>query len=183
MPDSGICLYCSDLFDKKEAMKELINTEELSRQEKMGYIRGADITAPQVYALNMLVASTAVWFFMRIVSGERLGVHGIAIDAKSFSLNPWINEEHDNRDCPICGEDGISFLGDEAELLCRDNNETITNPGLDSDISDTETESVTIPHNYKVSRNTFPEYPYSYPRLILGDDKRFLNFNNMFELM
>ncbi len=171
IPDSGMCLYCSELFDRQEAMKVFLDIDEQERLVNMGYIKGADIIAPQVYALNMQVASTAVWLFMRILSGERFNFHGIAIDAKAFSLNPWKNSEQDNKECPICGENGVAFMGDEAELLCKNNNSAnIPKMSIDS-FDSIENETV---------KESLSAYQYCYPRLIIGDDKGFLNFETMF---
>jgi len=119
-PDSGGCLYCSGLFNRKDAMEELLSKGEHSRLENMGYIRGANITAPQVYALNMMVSSMAIWIFMRLISGERFEFNGLTIDARNLTMTYWKIEDHNNKDCPVCGEHGIIFKGDEADFLCRE---------------------------------------------------------------
>ena len=179
-PDSGMCLYCSELFDRQKAMKEFLDNKEQERFENMGYIKGADIIAPQVYSLNMQVASTAVWLFMRVLSGERFSFHGITLDAKAFSLNQWKNSKQNNEDCPICGENGIAFMGDEAELLCKGN----YNPGRDPEVC-TESSAFIENGEFKESKDSkenrtvkesLSTYQDCFPRLIIGDDNAFLNF-------
>lgn len=123
LPESGSCLYCSGLFNRDEAMRELINPEEARRQQDMGYISGADIAAPQVYSLNLTVSSLGVWLFMRILSGERFDFDVVTLDAKNLILDCWKMKKEEALDCPICGKDGIIFKGDDADLLCRENNE------------------------------------------------------------
>ncbi len=120
VPDSGFCLQCGELFDVSEAMKEFLPESERIRLEDQGYIRGEHVVAPQVYSLNMIVASWAVWTFMRIVSGETLQFDGIAIDAEDFSTHTWKEDIKAKDDCPTCGRHGIVFAGDDADLLTKE---------------------------------------------------------------
>ena len=124
LPDSDFCLHCSSMFNVKEAMNEFLSIEERTRQENQGYIRGADIAAPQVYSLNMMVASWAIWLFKRMVSEEALDFDGIAIDAKDFKTYTWKEPRKKINHCPTCGVDGIVFQGDDVDLLCRDTSES-----------------------------------------------------------
>jgi len=126
LPDSGFCLHCSGMFDIGKAMNEFLSDEEKKRQEDQGYIRGTNINAPQVYALNMSVASQAVWMFMRMVSGEEIDFDGIAIDAKDFKSHTWKESTRENQNCPTCGISGISFGGDTVDLLCKEYNDPVT---------------------------------------------------------
>lgn len=123
LPDSGFCLHCSGLFNVEHAMDEFLSDDERKRQEKQGYIRGTHIAAPQVYALNMMVAAWAVWAFTRMVSGEKLSFDGIAIDAKGLKTYTWKESAQEIHDCPTCGRNGIVFAGDDVDLLCRDESE------------------------------------------------------------
>jgi len=124
LPDSGFCLHCSGMFNVKEAMNKFLSKKERTRQEKLGYIRGVDIAAPQVYSLNMMVAAWAIWIFKRIVAGENLDFDGLAINAKDFKTYTWNEPKINQNDCPTCGENGIVFQGDDADLLHRDNDES-----------------------------------------------------------
>ena len=123
LPDSGFCLHCAGMFDIAKAMNEFLSDEERKRQEDQGYIRGTNINAPQVYALNMSVASQAVWMFMRMVSGEEIDFDGIAIDAKDFKSHTWKEPRRSINDCTTCGADGIVFKGDDVDVLCKEHND------------------------------------------------------------
>jgi hypothetical protein len=118
-PDSGFCLACSDIYDKNEAASDFMDSDELQRERERGYVEGANIHAPQVYALNSLVASWAVWIFMRIVAGELLDFDGIAVDALHHSTFTWKEEQKKEKNCPICGDQGIAMTGDNGELLVK----------------------------------------------------------------
>jgi len=122
LPDSDFCLHCSGMFDLKEAMNEFLSSEEKTRRENQGYIRGANIAAPQIYSLNMMVASWAIWIFKRLISEEELDFDGIAINAKDFKSCPWNEPRKKANNCPTCGMGGIVFQGDDVNLLYRDSN-------------------------------------------------------------
>lgn len=125
-PSGGFCLSCIDLFDKKEAAVEFMSPEEAEQQENLGYVRGANIVAPQVYALNGIVASNAIWMFMCEMSDDTPETDGIYVDAVTMNTSPWKEEVHEPNDCPICGENGIAFTGDAADLLVRGAKRTIS---------------------------------------------------------
>ncbi|MCK5127309.1 MAG: ThiF family adenylyltransferase [candidate division Zixibacteria bacterium] len=118
LPNSGFCLHCSGFFNVTEAMNELLPFDERKRLEEQGYIRGINVVAPQVYSLNMSIASQAVWLFMRMVSGEEINFDGIAIDARNFRTHVWKETVKSENDCVTCGKDGIVFAGDDVDLLC-----------------------------------------------------------------
>lgn len=118
-PDSGFCLACSDIYDKNEAAADFMESGELRRERERGYVRGANIHAPQVYPLNSLVASWAVWVFMRTIAGEVLDFDGIAVDALHHSTFTWKEEHEKERNCPICGDQGMAMRGDGGELLVK----------------------------------------------------------------
>jgi len=120
LPDSDFCLHCSGMFYVKDAMNEFLSDDERKRQENQGYIKGTQVTAPQVYALNMSIASQAVWLFMRMITGEEIDFDGIAVDAKDYKSYTWQEPGKKINDCPTCGTDGIVFGGDDVDLLCRD---------------------------------------------------------------
>jgi len=120
LPDSGFCLHCSGLFDIGKAMKEFLPEEERERQESQGYIKGIQVAAPQVYSLNMMVASWAVWLFIRIITGEQIDFDGIAVDAKGFKAYCWKEVDDNTHDCLTCGRHGVVFRGDDVDLLVRE---------------------------------------------------------------
>jgi len=164
LPDSGFCLHCSEMFSTEHAMDELLSDEERERQEQQGYIRGTLVTAPQVYSLNMTVASQAVWLFMRMIIGEAIDFDGIAVDAKDFISYTWKESTKISNDCPTCGKEGIVFAGDDADLLCKDEPE-IDVEGIGMHISTTEEGT------QKVAAVVERELPiHSYLNLIFGQD-------------
>lgn len=118
-PDSGFCLACSGMYDKTDAAADFMDPDELERQQEQGYVRGANIQAPQVYALNTLVASRAIWMFMRTIAGEPLDFDGIAIDALHDSTFTWKEKQTREKSCPICGDQGMAMTGDNGELLVK----------------------------------------------------------------
>ena len=123
LPDSDFCLHCSGMLNVKDAMNEFLSDDERKRQENQGYIKGTQVTAPQVYALNMSIASQAVWLFMRMITGEEIDFNGIAVDAKDYKSYTWQEPAKKINDCPTCGKDGIVFGGDDIDLLCQDESE------------------------------------------------------------
>ncbi|RKX28595.1 MAG: hypothetical protein DRP46_08400 [Candidatus Zixiibacteriota bacterium] len=126
MPDSGFCLVCSELYNLSDAMAEFMDDEEYKRQQDLGYVRGADIPDPQVYALNMMTASWAVWILMRSVAGEDLNFDVLAIDALNFNTYIWTEKKRKPNNCPICGSNGIVFGGDKVDFLLKDIDKTKT---------------------------------------------------------
>jgi molybdopterin/thiamine biosynthesis adenylyltransferase len=138
-PDSGFCLFCANLYDLREASVEFEGNEEITRQREQGYIRGANVLEPQVYALNMTIASQAIWMLMRTVSGEELGFDGFAYDAKNYSSYTWTEKKCKPNNCPVCGKNGIVFAGDDAELLVRNFEK------LEDDAEELEEKSVNNP--------------------------------------
>jgi len=116
------CLHCADFFTKENLDLEMMDEDEKAHSVQHGYISGDmalyDRTSqPAVYALNMQVASQAVWWMMRYVSGESARMDGIALDAMNYTAWPWEEEKKGKNDCPICGEHGLTGLGDEAPLM------------------------------------------------------------------
>ncbi len=118
-PAGGFCLSCGGFYDKTLAAADFLDDAELQRQAQMGYVRGAQVAAPQVYALNMMAASWAIWMFMRMVAGEMVDFDGIAIDAFDWSTRTWSEERQTPNGCPICGEEGIAMTGDNGSLLFK----------------------------------------------------------------
>jgi molybdopterin/thiamine biosynthesis adenylyltransferase len=137
VPGRNYCIECCGLFDLSKADAEFMDPEEAKRQMEMGYVSGANVPQPSVYALNMMVASQAVWWFLRIMAGEQLDFDGIYIDGMTFRTNPWSEKadlyEKGINNCPVCGKDGIEFGGDEVGLLIRDNSTIDAIPGNNPD--------------------------------------------------
>lgn len=165
LPGSDFCLHCSGMFNVQNTMQEFISDEERNRRADQGYIRGTEIPAPQVYSLNMMVASQAVWLFTRMLCGEKLEFDGISINAKDFQSQPWNEPSKKVNECPTCGTGGIVFQADDVDLLCRESREseiddfTLVHPVTKSEIN----EGIEI-----LDR----EIPISsFPKLVLGRDE------------
>ncbi len=118
-PNSGWCPLCSGLYNQRDISMGLLDAEEYERQREQGYVRGENMVAPQVGALNAILTGYAVWLFMRLVSGEEIEFDGIAVDALRFSAYTWVEERAIPNNCHYCSESGNLMLGDEAELVVR----------------------------------------------------------------
>ncbi|MBI4057772.1 ThiF family adenylyltransferase [Candidatus Microgenomates bacterium] len=165
LPDSSFCLHCANLFDVKSAMNDFLPFEERKRQEQQGYILGANIPAPQVYSLNMMVASWAIWFFKRYVAGEELDFDVFSIDAKNNKTIPWKVVKKQSNDCLTCGPNGIVFKGDDADLLCCTEEDEV-DEGANCAIK-----FVSCGASTNESKK-LPEFPIPpYPELIMGKDE------------
>jgi len=117
VPGAGFCLSCADIYDKAEAAADFMDMREYQNHLQMGYVRGANIAAPQVYALNMMTASWAVWMFMRLLAGDHCDFDGVAVDAFDWTAAPWLEERKSVNTCPICGNNGMALTGDDGTLL------------------------------------------------------------------
>lgn len=175
-PDSGFCLHCSNLFNVREGMQELLSDGDRMRLQNQGYIRGEYVVAPQVYSINMMVASMAVWVMMRIVSGDNLDIDGVAIDAKNFTASNWKEETKEKNDCPTCGINGIVFAGDDADLLTKEISDTAPIIPFVADQTERSRKGI------KSSREV-PSYEFYLPHyrgVIMGDESgNFLNIKVM----
>ncbi len=137
-PASGWCPLCAGLYNQSEVSAGLLNPEELERQRAQGYVRGENIAAPQVGALNSILAGYAAWLFMRMVSGEELEFDGIAVDALTFSAHTWRENRETPNQCHYCSDDGNLMKGDSAEMVLR----TDSNIDSDSILANVEEEPV-----------------------------------------
>ena len=123
-PSSGFCINCCGMFDINKAYIDFVDPDESARQRAMGYVDGENLPQASVYALNMMVASQAVWLMMRLVAGEKLDFDGVYIDALTLKSYPWSEkikrQERKENPCIVCGDSGIEFSGDDAGLLERE---------------------------------------------------------------
>lgn len=165
LPDSGFCLQCAGLFDLTNVASDFMADGEKMLEASQGYIRGASIAAPQVYSLNMMIASQAIWFFQNMAVGKDQDFDVISIDAKDFKSFPWNIAKKQINNCPTCSVNGVVFKGDEADLLCReDEHEVIVFSGLGTQPKVGRANSNSIYLNTE-----FPIPPY--PNFILGKNE------------
>ena len=66
-PD-GPCLHCAEMIDSAEASENLTPKNIKENQKTVGYVQGADITAPSVVSLNGVIASVAVTEFIKLAT-------------------------------------------------------------------------------------------------------------------
>lgn len=118
-PDSKFCLSCSEIYNNTDAIKDFMSPDERKRQENMGYIKNANIKAPQVYPLNMITTAWAIWIIMQKIAQIKIEFDGLAINALTHQTHTW--KEQPTKNCPICGTNGMKFEGEKAELLTRNN--------------------------------------------------------------
>lgn len=122
VPGTNLCHHCARFFNPVDARQGLLSEADLKIERSRGYVRGADMVAPSVIAVNAVLASTCVWEIMRYLSGVTNTLHP---DVLTLDLLKGTAQAHDyerNRDgqrvsCPICSGDGYLFEGDRAPLL------------------------------------------------------------------
>lgn len=99
----GPCLLCMGVIDPEALRVELLPPTEREREEQLGYIRGANVAAPAVVALNGTTASLAVMSFLRWAVGDQplmpaqWTYRGFAGDVRLQTVEP-------QPDCPICNQ-------------------------------------------------------------------------------
>ena len=164
-PDSGFCLHCSGWFPMRDSISEFSTTEEQGRQQNQGYIRGTNVAAPQVYQLNMMVASWAVWLFMRLVAGEQFDIDGISINALDLTACPWKGDRTTENNCPTCGRGGVTFSGDSVDLLAKEESESEVFPAP-SPVEPVRKSGYVLTHAVAAFWSAAP----TYTGIVVGDD-------------
>jgi molybdopterin/thiamine biosynthesis adenylyltransferase len=117
----GPCLYCMNQIDVEEAHYWLANNEQREFMLRQRYIRGMDIKAPSVVALNSALAATAANEFAVYVSGVRLIQPFLELDLLGNGRSvkgQWLTPVKVSRKpgCPACEHAGT---GDQADIERR----------------------------------------------------------------
>lgn len=124
IPGTNLCHQCARFFNPADARQGLLNEQDYEIERARGYVRGMDVTAPSVIAVNTVLAGTCVWELMRYLSGVSDVHHP---DIVTIDLLRGITQGHDyerNSDdqrtwCPTCSAGGYLFEGDRAPFLHR----------------------------------------------------------------
>lgn len=117
----GPCLNCMGEIDVDEARYWLATAEQREFMRRQGYVRGMDVTAPSVVALNAAVAAAAASEIAVYVSGLRpvsplseIDLLGLGRTVKSQWQTPIRVAKKPG--CPVCE---MSGAGDRAEIERR----------------------------------------------------------------
>lgn len=117
----GPCLNCMNQIDPDEARYWLATEEQREFMRRQGYVRGMDVRAPSVVALNAAVAAAAASEIAVYVSGLRpiqplseIDLLGVGRPIKSQWLTPIRVAKKPG--CPVCE---MSGAGDRAEVERR----------------------------------------------------------------
>lgn len=114
----GPCLYCMDQIDGDEARYWLASEDQRDFMRRQGYVKGMDIRAPSVAALNAALAAAAVSELAVYISGIRpvqplteLDLLGVGRAVKAQWLTP-VRAEKKPR-CPVCE---VAGTGDSTNI-------------------------------------------------------------------
>jgi molybdopterin/thiamine biosynthesis adenylyltransferase len=107
------CLECAEAIDHQQAAVALMSGDDNAVRNMAGYIRGTSLSpAPAVITLNTMIASMAVQEFVDMISCRAREVPGnyYLYDATAPRIERFTFDR--NPGCPMCGENGISGMGD-----------------------------------------------------------------------
>jgi molybdopterin/thiamine biosynthesis adenylyltransferase len=103
----GPCLYCMNQIDADEARYWLATPEQREFMRREGYVKGMDVAAPSVVALNAAIAAAAAMEFAIYATGLRvvapyseLDVLGTGRATKAQWLTPVKMQR--KQGCPAC---------------------------------------------------------------------------------
>lgn len=124
IPGTNLCHQCGRFFNPADARQGLLSDEDLEIERARGYVRGMDVVAPSVIAVNAALAGTCVWEIMRYLSGASVAYHPdiVTVDMLRGTAQPHDYERNGDGQrvpCPICSADGYLFEGNRAPLLHR----------------------------------------------------------------
>jgi molybdopterin/thiamine biosynthesis adenylyltransferase len=107
------CLECADAIDHDQAAVRLLSQDEISLRRAAGYVNGTDLSpAPAVITLNTMIASMASQEFVDMMARRDRDSTGnyYLYDATVPRIERFSIERVP--DCPMCGREGISGMGD-----------------------------------------------------------------------
>ncbi|SRR6266566_5211784 len=99
----GPCLLCMGVIDPEQLRIELLPATEREREERLGYIRNANVEAPAVISLNAITASLAVMNFLRWAVGEQPLLPAQWV-YRTFAGDVRQQTVETQLDCPVCRE-------------------------------------------------------------------------------
>jgi molybdopterin/thiamine biosynthesis adenylyltransferase len=116
-PGKG-CLLCAQTLSPALIREEYLDAEQRSREVRLGYIRGVEVPAPSVVALNGVVASLAVLELCQLLVGM-LGSGSSRLLYRAEQRALTTTDLPSRRECHVCGEAGVLGLGDSRRLPTR----------------------------------------------------------------
>lgn len=122
----GPCLYCMNQIDANESRYWLATEEQREFMRRQGYVKGMDVKAPSVVALNAALAAAAASEIAVYVSGIRpiqplseLDLLGAGRTVKSQWVTPVRVSKKSG--CPVCEMSGAGDQADVERRYRRDN--------------------------------------------------------------
>jgi len=108
------CLLCAGLINMTEVNRELASDNLKQMMTEQGYIQNADIPDASVRYLNGVPANLALEIFHNLICSFKEPVLSLSYNMLASSIEQCIYRK-DNR-CRICGENGVTALGDTLPL-------------------------------------------------------------------
>jgi molybdopterin/thiamine biosynthesis adenylyltransferase len=112
------CLQCMRVLDPGLVREELLSDTERLRELELGYLRGGQIAAPAVVALNGVVASLAVTEICDLLIGLFASSPDRLIYRAETRAVASVGSGADGS-CYVCGTDGLLGRGDSRSLPRR----------------------------------------------------------------
>jgi molybdopterin/thiamine biosynthesis adenylyltransferase len=114
IPGMG-CLNCIDGINIATAQQEMLPEPDRQVALQLGYIAGADVSAPAVASLNSVIASLAVTEFMAFATGFKPLNRFIFYDFMNARVTSYTFKRDPN--CFTCSETGSFAIGDKGANL------------------------------------------------------------------
>ena len=113
------CLQCMDILDAGLVREEFLSASDREKEAELGYLRGHNVNAPSVVALNGVVSSMAVMEACNLL----VGVFGASPNRIVYRANAravsTVQSEIDSG-CYVCGDSGVKALGSSRRLPHRE---------------------------------------------------------------
>ncbi|MBW4512445.1 MAG: ThiF family adenylyltransferase [Scytonematopsis contorta HA4267-MV1] len=114
------CLLCAGLINMTEVNRELASDNLKQMMTEQGYIQNVDIPDPSVRHLNGITTNLALEIFHNLICNFKEPVLSLSYNMLVNSIEQCIYRK-DNH-CRICGENGVTGLGDTLPLTYYFNN-------------------------------------------------------------
>jgi molybdopterin-synthase adenylyltransferase len=108
------CLLCAGLINMAEVNRELASDNLKQLMIEQGYLQNANIPDPSVRHLNGITANVALELFHNLICDFKEKVLSISYNMLRNSTEQYIYCKDKN--CRICGENGLTGLGDTLPL-------------------------------------------------------------------
>jgi molybdopterin-synthase adenylyltransferase len=108
------CLLCAGLINMEAVNRELASEDLKHVMTEQGYIQNADIPDPSVRPINGVTANVALDIFHNLICGYKEPVLSLSYNMLANSIEKYLYRKNNN--CRICGENGVTGLGDTLPL-------------------------------------------------------------------